>query len=40
MKERAYFIYFVSAFEHILDLIKVWYIILYCFLTMMVMIDE
>lgn len=33
MKKRAFFIYFVSAFEHILDLIKVWYIILYCFLT-------
>ncbi len=40
MKKRAFFIYFVSAFEYILDLIKVWYIILYRFLTMMVMIDE
>ena len=40
MKKRAFFIYFVSAFEHICCFIKVWYIILYCFLTMMVMIDE
>ena len=40
MKKRASLIYFVSAFEHILGLIKVWYIILYYFLTMMVMIDE
>ena len=40
MKKRAFLIYFVSAFKHICYFIKVWYIVLYRFLTMMVMIDE